>query len=551
MKKIYWILLLSTCCFNSRLRAQIASFNFSAAAVSVTGWTNLHGNPAAATITATAAGITVSSIGSTHWSPYTTDSSAYNGLGAYPGTYFPSGVMSNAWFQYNGSSRNLANYNAAIPQLKLTGLNSDSTYILRMSGSNTKGFVTNPTIYTVAGATSYGSQNLNAQQNETQGVTFEAVKPDSTGAIYIYVNTSTTTDIAPICGLQIFSGSANVGTPSVAITNPANGTIFAEGGNLVIQATASEAGATIASVQFYADTTLIGSVSTSPYNFTWVDPNPGSYQLTAKATDNVGTINTASVYVDVTSLNYYWSTTGNIGNNGDSNFIGNVDSVRLGFRTKNIERLSILPTGNIGIGTKTPTAQFHTTGTVRLAGLTSDSTKTRVLVSDTSGNLFYRNASSLVGNWQYANGVEYDSLDNVAIGTSNPQGYKFAVNGTAIFTKVKVKTAGTWPDYVFAKGYHLPDLKELEEYLVKYRHLPDIASEAEVQKDGIDVGDHQAALLKKVEELTLYLIDQNKKLETQADQMKAQSDQMKSQQVRLDQQQKEIDELKRLIAEKK
>jgi len=538
MRKVYWILLLTAICATSSLQAQIASFNFSAAAVSVTGWTNLHGNPAGtAAITATANGVTVSSIGGSHWEPYTTDSSAYNGLGAYPGTYFPATVMSNDWFQYNGSYRNLANYNAALPQLKVSGLNPDSTYILRMSGSNTKGFVTNPTIYTVAGATAYGSQNLNAQQNETQGVTFEAVYPDSTGAIYIYVNTSSTTDIAPICGLQVFSGSANVGTPAVAITNPANGTIFAEGGNFIIQATASEAGATIANVQFYADTTLIGEVSTSPYNFTWVDPNPGSYQLTAKATDNVGTINTASVYVDVTSLNDYWSTTGNVGNNGNTNFVGNVDSVRLGFRTKNIEWLSILPTGNVGVGTTSPTAQLHTTGTVRLAGLTSDSTKTRVLVSDTSGNLFYRSASSLGGHWLYSNGTEYDSVDNIAIGTSNPQNYKFAVNGTAIFTKVKVKTAGTWPDYVFAKGYHLPDLKELEDYLARYRHLPGIASEAEVQKEGIDVGDNQAALLKKVEELTLYLIDENKAL--------------KEQNTKLQDQQRQIDELKKLIAEKK
>jgi hypothetical protein len=545
MREIYWILLLTGICATSRVQAQIASFNFSAAAVSVTGWTNLHGNPAGAVITATAGGVTVSSVAAANWAPYTaTDSSAYNGLGAWPGAYFPANVMSNCWFQYNGSARTLANYNSAVPQLEVSGLNSDSTYILRMSGSNTKSFVTNPTIYTVAGYTGYGSQNLNVQQNLSQGVTFEAVKPDNTGTLRIYVNTNSTTDLAVICGLQVFPGSAQVGTPAVAITAPVNGTIFAEGGNFAIQATASETGETIAKVEFYADTTKIGEVDAAPYNFTWVDPNPGAYQLTARATDNVGTVNTASVYVDVTSLNDYWSTTGNIGGNGDSNFVGNVDSVRLGFRTKNIERLSILPTGNVGIGTIAPTAQFHTTGTVRLAGLTSDSTRTRVLVSDSSGNLFYRSASSLGGHWQYVNGTEYDSLDNVAIGTSNPQGYKFAVNGTAIFTKVKVKTAGTWPDYVFAKGYHLPDLKELEDYLARYRHLPGIASEAEVQKDGIDVGDDQAALLKKVEELTLYLIDENKTL-------KAQTGQMKTQQDRLDQQQKEIDELKKLIAKKK
>jgi hypothetical protein len=290
-------------------------------------------------------------------------------------------------------------------------------------------------------------------------------------------------------------------------------------------------------VEFYEDTTKIGEVDAAPYNFTWVGPDPGLYTITAKATDNVGTINTAVVNIGVQSLNFYWSTTGNIGNNGDSTFIGNVDSVRLDFRTKDIQRMSITATGNIGIGTISPTAQLHTTGSVRLAGLTSDSTKTRVLVSDTSGNLFYRNASTISGPWQYTNGVVYDSADAIAIGTSNPQGYKLAVNGTAIFTKVKVKTAGTWPDYVFQKGYPLPDLKELEAYLVKYRHLPGIASEAEVQQDGIDLGDHQAALLKKVEELTLYLIEENKTL--------------KEQNARLQEQQRQIDELKKLIGEKK
>jgi hypothetical protein len=397
MRKIYWILLLTAIGATSQLQAQIASFNFTAAAVSVSGWTNLHGNPAAAVVTATVGGVTVSSVATANWAQFTNDSCAINGYGAYPGTYFPATVMSSTWFQYNGSNRTLSNYNVAIPQLKLTGLNPDSTYILRMSGSNVSSLVSNPTVYTVAGITTYGSQNLNASHNVSQGITFQAVYPDATGTIRIYVNTTSSTDIALISGLQVFSGSANVGTPAVTITAPANGTIFAEGGSFPIQATATETGETIAKVEFYADTTKIGEVDAAPYNFTWVDPNPGAYQLTAKATDNVGTINTASINVDVTSLNDYWSTTGNIGNNGNSNFVGNVDSVRLGFRTKNIEWLSILPTGNIGIGTVTPTAQFHTTGTVRLAGLTSDSTKTRVLVSDTSGNLFYRNASSLGG----------------------------------------------------------------------------------------------------------------------------------------------------------
>ena len=153
-------------------------------------------------------------------------------------------------------------------------------------------------------------------------------------------------------------------------------------------------------MEFFEDTSKIGEVDTPPYNFTWLGPEPGNYLVTARATDIAGTINSASVSIGVKSLNFYWSTTGNTGNNADSTFIGNVDSVRLDFRTKDIQRMSITATGNMGIGTIAPTAQFHTTGSVRLAGLTSDSTKTRVLVSDTSGNLFYRSAASISGRWQ-------------------------------------------------------------------------------------------------------------------------------------------------------
>jgi hypothetical protein len=536
MKKVLPLLIIVWVGLRGPLQAQTVSFNFSASAISVSGWVNVSGDPSTGVRSVTANGVTVSSVATANWSPYS-GASAQNGNGSYPGVYFPPQVMSNNWFQYNGSARTLAEYNALVPQLQLSGLNPDSSYILRMSGSDGLSFVSSPTVYTVSGATVYASQSLSVHKNDSLGVTFTGIYPNASGVINIYINTTSVTDIASICGLEVFPGNASVGLPAVAITSPASGTILGEGGNVLIQATASEAGATISKVEFYADTTKIGEVDAAPYAFTWVDPSPGSYSITAKATDNTGTINNAVIYIGVESLNYFWSTTGNIATGGDTSFIGTVDSNRLAIRTKNIERMSILPTGNIGIGTITPTAQFHTTGSVRLAGVTSDSTKTRVLVSDTSGNLFYRSATSLTGRWQYAGGVVFDSTDAIAIGTSNPQGYKLAVNGTAIFTKVKVKTAGTWPDYVFKKDYRLPDLKELEVYLAKYRHLPGIASEADVQKDGIDVGDEQAALLKKVEELTLYLIDENKALKQQNQQ--------------LDKQQQEIDELKKLIREKK
>ena len=430
-------------------QAQIVSFNFSqttGVGSTASGWVNVAGNPSSAVVTATSGGITLSSVSTSNWSPYSGVCSG-NGNGYYPGVYFPPQVMSNSWFQYNGSGRSLALYNSLVPQIELTGLNADSTYILRMSASDGGSFVSNPTEYTVAGITTYSTQSLNIHNNLTQGVTFTGIQPDGTGMIRIFLNATGSTDIAGISGLQVFTGSSNVGLPSVAITSPANGTIFPEGGNVVIQAMASETGATIAKVEFFADTTKIGEVDTVPYTFTWVDPDPGNYTITVRATDNVGTINNASVSIGIKSLNYFWSTTGNAGNNADSTFIGNVDSVRLDFRTKDIQRMSITATGNIGIGTISPTAQLHVTGSVRLAGLNNDSTNAdpRILVSDSLGNLAYRNFSSGSGALVVGPGLGETPGGSIALGdtisgagahsfTSNRyeylNGYQYSIGGS-------------------------------------------------------------------------------------------------------------------------
>lgn len=90
--------------------------------------------------------------------------------------------------------------------------------------------------------------------------------------------------------------------------------------------------------------------------------------------------------------------------------------------------------------------------------------------------------------------------------------YALAVNGDAIFNKVKVKLYGTWPDYVFEKDYHLPTLEEIEFFIKKNKHLPDVPSEKEVMENGIDLGETQSILLKKIEELTLHLINMNKNI---------------------------------------
>ncbi|GGA92029.1 Ig-like domain-containing protein [Puia dinghuensis] len=555
MKKGFWILLLLLLAGAGRLSAQtVVSFRFSlnppSSSALVAGWISANGDPSDSIISATdpVTGVSISSVSTANWIQ-NGHACAADGIGYGGASYFPSPVMSNAWI--NNGNMPQSEFNAAVPQLVISGLKPDSVYYVKMSSSFAYGTTGNPTQYTVAGLNMQNSQFLNIYDNQTMGITFQKVAPDASGKIRVYVNTTATTDIAMISGLQIISGSAQITMPNVQITSPSNGDILAEESNIVFNATATETGGTITKVEFYAGTAKIGEADAAPYTMTWTNPNEGHYMITAKATDGAGTTNTSTINISVESLTSFWSMTGNIGMNADSNFVGNVDSVRLAFRTRNIERMSIAPLGNVGIGTINPTAQLHTTGSVRLAGLKNDSTNSqpRVLVSDTSGNLFYRSASGL-SRWIYSGGTLYDSVDNIAIGTSNPDNYKLAVNGTAIFTKVKVKTAGTWPDYVFEKGYALPGLPELEKYLAEHKHLPGIASQQEVQANGIDVGDHAAALLKKVEELTLYLIEQNKTLTEQNRQLAEQAKQAAEQKARLDAQQKEIDELKALIKAK-
>lgn len=115
----------------------------------------------------------------------------------------------------------------------------------------------------------------------------------------------------------------------------------------------------------------------------------------------------------------------------------------------------------------------------------------------------------------------------LTIGTTTvPAGYNLAVDGAAIFTKAVVKTY-PWSDYVFQKDYHLPSLDSVALYVKEHRHLADIPSADDVEKNGVDMGANQALLLKKVEELTLYLIEQNKELAAQKKEIKAMKKQIR------------------------
>ncbi|MCW3111470.1 MAG: hypothetical protein JWQ09_5976 [Segetibacter sp.] len=179
------------------------------------------------------------------------------------------------------------------------------------------------------------------------------------------------------------------------------------------------------------------------------------------------------------NLSQTWNTTGsptaiklNVTNTA-SGSAANLIDLQVGA----VSKFKVDKSGNVGIGIATP-----------LAGL------------DVNTNVYCR--STL-----------YIGLPDGMTGTQM-NGSSLGVNGTATFKKAVVRTYGNWPDFVFESNYKLRSLDSLELFIKTKKHLPDMPAAADVEKNGIDLGDNQAILLKKVEELTLYMIEMNKKVES-------------------------------------
>lgn len=182
--------------------------------------------------------------------------------------------------------------------------------------------------------------------------------------------------------------------------------------------------------------------------------------------------------------------------------------------------------GNIGIGTTTPQTKLDVRGALTLEVWANPSIFTGTGDTELNRYLLLLNsnlkasASGLKAGgilvsdtYAYANPGKNDLVvkGNVAIGTTTTGTNKLAVEGTIGARRIKVQQSA-WADYVFHEGYQLPSLQKIEQFIKCNKHLPDIPSEAEVVKDGIDLGEMNKLLLQKIEELTLHLIDVNKQL---------------------------------------
>jgi hypothetical protein len=170
------------------------------------------------------------------------------------------------------------------------------------------------------------------------------------------------------------------------------------------------------------------------------------------------------------------------------------------FYTGSNPTLQISSAGNVGIGLLNPATTLSVNGTTRLGG--GMDYGTTAVFSLAPGTVTF-DAPGVSGGRLFVSGT----TGNIGIGTTTPH-TKLTVNGT-IHTKEVIVDMNIFPDYVFKPSYHLPTLTEVKTYIDQNHHLAGMPTEAEVVKNGLKVGETEALLTKKVEELTLYLIEKD------------------------------------------
>lgn len=200
----------------------------------------------------------------------------------------------------------------------------------------------------------------------------------------------------------------------------------------------------------------------------------------------------------------------------DGNMVlGTLTNSSFSIGTNNVENFRINSGGNIGIGTTNPSEKLHIEETTNGESI---SFRLRAPTATGAGRSWYMTGDPdtrklHIGEESTSSDLVINQNGNIGIGTTNPT-QKLQVAGTVYSTEVKVElAAGQGPDYVFEPDYELRTLQETKEFISENKHLPEIPSAKEMEANGVELGDMNMKLLKKIEELTLYVIEQNERLQ--------------------------------------
>jgi hypothetical protein len=235
--------------------------------------------------------------------------------------------------------------------------------------------------------------------------------------------------------------------------------------------------------------------------------------------------------------------------------IGTTTAANINLIASNNIGATLKPDGNFGIGTTNPTTAGLVVNKIvgntnAIFGGNSTGVSLQSSYPGVGFNTYYNGGSIMIGNGgagyvgadpttgriiiastnvnstagQYNGLFEKMSITNdgtVSLGSSNlgaennslGAGYKLKVFGKIISEEVRVQLKTAWPDYVFEKNYKKLSLNELEKYIDEHKHLPNIPSATEIEKDGQHLGEIQRKMLEKIEELSLYVIELKKEID--------------------------------------
>jgi hypothetical protein len=241
-------------------------------------------------------------------------------------------------------------------------------------------------------------------------------------------------------------------------------------------------------------------------------------------------------------------------NASDVMSVFNYKNAALQFGTNSAPRMSIDNAGGVSIGTSSSKGSLLIKGNDAILSLEGTDHSyiqffPQTMAGGRKGYLGFPNANStnLIITNDFTNGsitLRNNSINALVVNSSGqiginattiPTDYKLAVGGNIIAEKVKVKkrVGGVWPDYVFSPDYKLPSLEQVEKFTKENSHLPEIPSAKEIENEGQDLGEMNRLLLKKVEELTLYLIDLKKQSDKQSNMLENQSKKIAEQDIEI------------------